>query len=234
MEKHINRDIAPKLSLQEAAERLRVHEDCMDEFAACFGSCLSAARPKYGFIGLDASVDGESACIGGARFSSRILRFHLQGRRRAYCSLVTCGRELYDFCNACEDILVRFWADGIAEMLMDQAAAALRSHIRQITGGRICAISPGSLGDFPITEQQKLFALLGDIPRSLGVELTDRCLMLPHKSVSAIYFESDEEYENCMLCLREGCSQRRAPFDERAFTERYKLTKDDVLLKPGI
>ena len=44
--------------------------------------------------------------------------------------------------------------------------------------------SPG-YGDLPLDVQRPLFAAL-DVPRKIGVSLTDSLLMAPSKSVSAI------------------------------------------------
>ena len=44
------------------------------------------------------------------------------------------------------------------------------------------------------------------------VELTPENLMLPHKSCSAIYFESEQPFENCAYCPRPNCPNRRARF----------------------
>ena len=54
-------------------------------------------------------------------------------------------------------------AHGVAttDELAGKAAGIMRSQIMEVNGGhKIRAISPGSLGDFPIIEQPKLFAQL--------------------------------------------------------------------------
>lgn len=38
--------------------------------------------------------------------------------------------------------------------------------------------------DWPLTQQQPLFTLLGDPEASIGVQLTDSLLMIPNKSLS--------------------------------------------------
>ena len=225
MEFFINDDIPFQLAPDDAARILRVQDDDMEEFEALFRQCMRAAKPKYAFAVLPVSARNEKTRIGNAEFDSRILRINLTGLSRAFAAIASCGKELFALYNACEDVLQKYWIDGICEIAMDQAASALRRHIRSITAGEIRSMSPGSLDDFPIIEQKKLFALLNHLPERIGVELTASCLMLPHKSVSAIYFESEEEYENCMLCLREGCTKRRAEFDEQAFSEKYGLLK---------
>lgn len=233
MKLYVNTDVQVTLTLQEAMEHLRVQEDFEEEFEEIFEKCMEIAKPKYCFAEIEAAGEGDLTRIGDCTFDSRILRINMRGLNRAFPSIATCGRELYELSKACDDVLEQFWVDGISEMLMGKAGEVMRNEIRGITGQNIRAISPGSLGDFPIIEQPKLFRLLGDPMESVGVELTPQFLMLPYKSGSAFYFESDEEYENCMLCLREGCPNRRAEFNEKVFIEKYGLTEDDVRQKPG-
>jgi len=233
MKLHINTEIPSGLTLAASAQALRVQADFMDEFAPVFHLCMEIARPKYCFTQLPAQIHEGCAQLGDARFSSRILQVHLRDAEYAFPSLITCGREIHERISRCDDLLEKYWMEDVAELRMQEAGEALRREIRSITGGDIRAMSPGSLGDFPLTEQGKLFCLLGGGPEAIGVELTPQYLMLPQKSASAIYFASDEEYENCMLCLREGCFKRRAAFDEKLFIERFGLTEEDVRLTPG-
>lgn len=233
MAQNICSDIPSSLTLSAAARALRVQQDFLEEFEPVFDLCMQIARPKYCFAEVPARAEEACSRVGEACFASRILRVHLRDVQRAFPSLITCGREIHARILACDDLLEKYWMEGMAELRMQEAGEALRREIRGITGGDVRAMSPGSLGDFPLTEQKKLFPLLGDGPKEIGVELTPQCLMLPQKSASAIYFESDAEYENCMLCLREGCFKRRAPFDETAFIEKFGLTEADVRLQPG-
>jgi hypothetical protein len=77
-------------------------------------------------------------------------------------------------------------------------------------------MSPGSLEDWPISEQPKLFSLFGDTERSVGVKLTDSLLMIPRKSISGILFPSEEGFVSCRLCPRENCPSRKALYDREA------------------
>jgi hypothetical protein len=74
-------------------------------------------------------------------------------------------------------------------------------------------MSPGSLADWPITQQEELFSIFGNVEDLIGVKLTESFLMVPLKSVSGIYFPTEIEFVSCQLCPREVCSGRRAPYD---------------------
>ena len=68
------------------------------------------------------------------------------------------------------------------------------------------------LPQWPIEGQRELFRILGDTEGTVGVRLTDSCLMLPSKSVSGILFQDHTGHVNCALCPRENCPNRRVPF----------------------
>ena len=63
----------------------------------------------------------------------------------------------------------------------------------------------------------------------IGLELTDSCLMLPYKSVSGIAYETEATFENCMLCTRENCPTRRAPYDASMGAKTYHMSESDRL-----
>jgi hypothetical protein len=86
-------------------------------------------------------------------------------------------------------------------------------------------MSPGSLPNWPITEQKPLFSLIGKTEELVGVRLTDSMLMLPRKSISGIVFPTEVTFSSCQLCPRERCEGRKAPYDE-ALKEKYGLVDE--------
>jgi len=82
-------------------------------------------------------------------------------------------------------------------------------------------MSPGSLADWPITQQTQLFTLLGDVEGAIGVQLTDSFLMVPMKSVSGMHFPTEISFHSCSLCPRKECPGRSAPYDEHLWAEKY-------------
>jgi hypothetical protein len=74
--------------------------------------------------------------------------------------------------------------------------------------------SPGYC-DWPIEEQRKLFQLFDS--KTAGIELKDSCLMIPRKSISAVFgvypVNGDTApipYNPCIECSRIDCPSRRA------------------------
>ncbi|MDI6784868.1 MAG: vitamin B12 dependent-methionine synthase activation domain-containing protein, partial [bacterium] len=136
--------------------------------------------------------------------------------------VATCGRELEDWSNTIEDPLHRFWADAIKEEALEIGFTAINEHlVKTFHPGKSATMSPGSLPDWPITEQRNLFSLLGDTQTSIGVQLTESMLMLPTKSISGIRFPTEVDFESCQLCPREVCLGRRVPYNKDLFEKRY-------------
>lgn len=79
----------------------------------------------------------------------------------------------------------------------------------------------GAADVWPITQQKTLFAIFGNVEELIGVKLTDSCLMIPIKSVSGIFFPTIAKFESCMLCPRDVCPRRRAPYDLE-MVKRYR------------
>ena len=101
----------------------------------------------------------------------------------------------------------------MANIALEQAAGLLASRLETRYGlSPLSSMSPGSLEDWPITEQPKLFAIFGDTKTLIGVRLTDSMLMIPRKSISGILFPSEESFVACQLCDRPHCQGRKAPF----------------------
>lgn len=197
----------------------RIHMAREDDYAEQVMNLVEAARriarPKV--LYKQASVDekGEDyVVVDGVRLDSRILRINLDSVYRVFPYVCTCGKELEEWAESLEDLLERFWADEIMKMALEEATRAFIRHLDDTFHlGKTSSMNPGSLEDWPITQQPQLFSILEDPKLHIGVELTDSYLMIPTKSVSGIQFATETNFENCKLCARENCPGRRAPYD---------------------
>lgn len=173
------------------------------------------ARPK-GIYKLSAveAIDEHTVALDGVRFSSRVLRVNLDGRARAFPFVATCGVELETWSQCHKDPMHMFWADKIKELALRRAIEALGQHLAaRFRPGQRATMNPGSLEDWPVSEQPRLFSLFGGAAERIGVRLTESFLMMPIKSVSGVWFETESGFVNCQLCPRENCPNRRAPYD---------------------
>jgi hypothetical protein len=224
--KYILDDIPFRTDLPAFLRRARISAESpyAEEAQVFLREAEDIAKPKAMYaVGFIDSRGEDWVAIEGVRFTSRVLRVNLEGAHRVFAYVATCGIELHDWAIGHDDLLHRYWADAIAEMALRSATRALSAHIEDhFMPGHTSAMAPGSLGEWPLSEQRPLFALLGDVSEAIGVRLGDSLLMTPTKSVSGIRFPTEESFESCMLCPRPGCPGRRAPYDRGLFDEKYR------------
>ncbi len=218
----IRKNIGIKLNMTEIMEYLRVPEDLEEEFEDIFAECEAVADPCYMYAACEVSQTENTTVIGGHEFVSRIMYGNFKDLTVAWPYIITCGRGLYDLARKKDDPLERYWVDSIAEAYLRSLHPHIHSEVAAIAGvERLYSMNPGSLEDFPIACQRPLFDMLGDVMAAIGVELTESYLMLPYKSGSGIYFTSNSDYENCSMCPRANCPNRRAPYDGMMFETKY-------------
>ena len=156
--------------------------------------------------------------VGSVTFKSRILRVNLEKADKVFPYVITLGDGLDRAGEAAADMLQKYYLDQLGNLALGQAQEYLLTHLREKYGlGKVSRMNPGSLTDWPLEEQQQLFALLGpeEVRDSLGVSLTSSFLMRPMKSVSGIVFPTEKTFKSCQLCPREDCPGRQAPYNEK-------------------
>ncbi|MFC2025735.1 vitamin B12 dependent-methionine synthase activation domain-containing protein [Chloroflexota bacterium] len=163
------------------------------------------------------SKEQDSVSVDGVTFKSRALRANVDQVEKVFPYVVTCGRELDQIQVRSSDLFKRFLLDEIKAAILESCQAYLNDYLDSRYGLiKTASMHPGS-GDvdvWPIQQQSELFTLLGDVYDAIGVELTESFLMIPTKSVSGIRFATQKDFESCMLCHREVCTERSAPFDQ--------------------
>ncbi|MGB9521325.1 MAG: vitamin B12 dependent methionine synthase [Anaerolineales bacterium] len=184
------------------------------------------AHPKAAYRQAFVGERGEDWVeLDGRRMVSRVMRVNLEDSERAFFFVATCGMELEEWSLSITDMLEKFWADAIKEMALGVAVRALEENLlKRYHFSEISAMHPGSLEDWPLKAQEDVFAMLGDAPAELGVTLTPSFVMRPVKSVSGIYFPTLSSFASCMLCPKENCRSRKAPFDAELFAKRYQVS----------
>jgi hypothetical protein len=155
--------------------------------------------------------------VAGVTFQSSLLRDNLDGANKVFPYIITVGPELEQNAGAVGDLLKQYYLEEMANIALEQAAGWLARHLEARYGViSLSNLSPGSLADWPITEQAKLFSIFGDTKRLVGVRLNDSMLMVPRKSISGIFFPSEEGFVACQLCDRENCPGRKAPYKAKS------------------
>lgn len=154
--------------------------------------------------------------VGNMRFSSKKLRLHLRNSDRILLFAATLGLE--------SDVLVRRYqnVDTARAAVMQAALAAAAESFCDDVCSDISReekengyylrprFSPG-YGDMALESQRDFFTLL-DCAKRIGLTLSDSCLMIPTKSVSAfIGLTKDKEcnFNLCSGCDNINCGFRR-------------------------
>lgn len=212
-----------EISEKEVLRYLGFRQHTPDENTLRFICAVESAlqteiRPKsiYGEFPL-AFLSNREVKIGDKVFESEKLRRHLNGCERILVFAATLGARA-------DSLLRRYSATDRAKAAVAQAvlAAATESYCDEV-----CAeiakkenkngwylrprFSPG-YGDMALTAQRDLFALL-EITKRTGIVLTQSCLMLPTKSVTAFIGLTRDaqrcDKRGCARCDNTDCAYRK-------------------------
>lgn len=161
--------------------------------------------------------------VNGVTFRSRVLRVNLDTVERIFPYIVTIGKALENKASSSNDLLKQFYLETMGDMALRSSRQYLENYLKRHFGlDQVSRMSPGSLKDWPITEQKPLFSVFGNVVDLIGVTLTGSMLMIPRKSVSGILFPTEVSFFSCQLCSRKDCPARMAPYDE-TLKEKYGL-----------
>ena len=173
------------------------------------------ANPVGLYIPFHPELENGEMLINGVRFSEPFIYSMLSGSDIVVPYVATCGVEIDTWSEHFENPFERLVLDKFRELclfqLRDKLLDTVKAQFFDITKN-ISAINPGSLAEWPLAGQIPLFKILGSVTEDIGVSLTDKLWMIPIKSVSGFLFQSDEAYENCQLCPRPDCPNRRVDY----------------------
>lgn len=183
----------------------------------------AVACPKAAcYVGAIEGRTENQVTIAGVTLTSRVLRVNLDAVNRAFVFVATAGEEIERWAAGVKGLLERFWADMIAEQALRAAIDGLWAFVAaRYQPGDLSMMNPGSLDDWPMSEQRALFAILDGRTDEIGVQLADNLLMHPVKSVSGVLFAAAETFESCQLCPVDPCPNRRAPYDPALYAKKY-------------
>lgn len=191
----------------------------------CQAEAIGRPRAMYKVANIE-EKGPDFVIVDGRRLNSRVLRVNLDEAHKVFPYVATCGTELDDWSKSFHDVLERYIADTINQMVVTAAGKVIEDHIRKkYNTGKISRMNPGSTEDWPLKEQDSLFAILGNPEVAIGVKLNSSFLMVPIKSVSGIWFPAESSYEDCQLCPRKNCPGRSSPYDKDLYQRRYSINK---------
>ena len=184
----------------------------------------SLIRPQAAYkVSYIEKPEDDVVVIEGVSFPSRVLRRNLDPVERVFPFIITIGVGLEKHAGESGDPLKQYYLESLADLSLGKTAQALEAHLKRRHGlSGLSSMSPGSLEDWPITQQLPLFSLFEAAARPVGVRLTEHLLMVPRKSISGVFFPTEASFQSCQLCPRKDCPGRRAAYD-RELKRKYKL-----------
>ena len=164
-------------------------------------------------------VQGSLVVIeGSVVFESQVIASLLGQCEKAAVFMVTIGEHLEETaCRLAEDGLIvqATVLDAMGSVAAEEVADFVQNKVRAIASNLGLVVSqrfsPGYC-DWGITQQKTIFwAVNGN---SMGIHLTDGCLMIPRKSISGIIgigprYGNVENYNPCKTCDKHDCQGRR-------------------------
>ena len=177
--------ISPKSRYREFS--LCINDDKI-EIGGHDGMMIDSEGLKKNLNGCDKAI--LFAATLGAESDALIRRYQVTSMAKAAIAQAVCTELIEAYCNETVDLIK-------AEKLKDEYFLRPR-------------FSAG-YGDFELSHQRDFFRML-DITKNLGIYLTDECLMVPTKSVTAVIGISkkadNNQKENCSNCNKKDCEYR--------------------------
>lgn len=171
---------------KELKRRLSVSSDFdVSAYEKAVKEVLSESTPRACFVRVPISADGEKVTFPFGTVDSRDLAKNLSGCREAFVFAVTLGHgterllSKMSRLSAADFFVYDAVGSALAESVCDEAEKMIKRNLK-------CRprFSPG-YGDFPLSVQRDVLSLV-NAERLLGITLTDTCLMIPQKSITAI------------------------------------------------
>ena len=186
-------------------------EEVLREIEACVLELNRAVTPRFVYerfaLSLEKEDNGEeSLCFAGLRVHSRDLAVNLQGCREVCLMAVTLGPgpdllvRRASVGRMSRAVILQATAAAMTETWCDRINRRIRLEAEQEGLYTRPRFSPG-YGDLPLDLQREISAIL-NMPKEIGVSLTDTMLMTPSKSVTALIGISDTPGK----CAPAGCA----------------------------
>lgn len=165
------------------------------------------------------SVKDDETTIEGVTFKSIVVAEKLKDKQRAFITVITAGSGL----EKCEDLEDDPFLDMFNGALIRLATRYVTDYLKDNFGFEdVGMLNPGSLPDWPISENHALCGIAGDVSE-IGVELNDAGYLKPWNSGSHLCFENAGGYQNCSLCKKYDCIGRHARFDRKEYIRIFGM-----------
>lgn len=204
----------------EASILKRLHCEADDEPFIRTLELLETALPLFSpsFAAREYDIDEvneKGAVIGGRFFRSKVLAKKIKDKKSVFFYISTCGREISDYIENTEDELDKYLLGEVAYLAYVRAMQALSEDTERVLGiERYVQLCPGSVYDWSVSDVKDIFALMDGLYQKLNVRVLDSGMIEPIKSVSGLFYATEEEFASCAICPRANCDNRVMEYDE--------------------
>ncbi|MDR2352227.1 MAG: hypothetical protein LBF22_03535 [Deltaproteobacteria bacterium] len=187
-------------------------KDLRDKVASLMVEARNIARPFAAFMMLvPEKLSLTHVRLSSTTFESALLVEQIGDLSRAFPFIASEGHELSSWSKALgkefkeASFAIRF-------LFLNQALLDMEDYISEVIEiEKLSAMAPGALKEWPLSEQGKIVRLMERVVDKKKVTMSDSFWLDPKISSTAIFFESDEGFHNCRLCLEDNCPHRKYP-----------------------
>ena len=211
---HLFENIPIRLDPEKVTQTLHPGGGCRryEDILPFIDTVLSQIDPRAAYAAVKIELRGEDYLqIDGLTITSRILTRHAILAKPIFPFVATLGGRIEEAIRGSRDVLEQYYLETIANLALAEGVKELNLHLRhKYHLCQLYSLSPGSLSDWPLEEQKKVFVLLGKVEDTLGVRLTEYMVMIPRISLSGLLFPSDMDFCQCQLCqIRDRCQMAK-------------------------
>ena len=119
MEKEVLGDIPFMINTANLIKSLHIDEEDAVRFKQLVNEAQAVGKPKgiYKLSYVESKYEN-FVILDGIEFTSRVLRVNLENTHRIFAFVATCGTELESWSHSFNDVIERYWADTIKEMVL--------------------------------------------------------------------------------------------------------------------
>lgn len=182
-----------------------VEERVLLRIKKCFEELSQVIAKKSIYRIFDLAIKNHTICIGTMKIESRNLEKNLKGCESAVVFGATLGMGVdrlmhkYTLTDMSKAVILQACAaaelEDYCDFCQDEIVAMMKKENKYVRP----RFSPG-YGDFDIRHQDNIIRML-ELPKTIGLTMTDSYMLTPIKSVTAVMGISSEN----MLCHRKGC-----------------------------
>lgn len=194
------------------AKLLKVHKDTLlfKDAMAFVNIKKDLIKPKFILKRFEIyKVYDTGLVIGDIKLNSKTLVKMLNINAPIFVFAGTGGKEIELYADDLTDYFEKYVLDQMAYMGCLYSLEAMRQTLKNTYKiENYISFAPGSLPDWDVIETKKIFELMGEEYKKIGLRILDSGMVDPLKTISGILFESNDVFNSCQLCNRENCPTR--------------------------